>query len=66
MLLVGRQCDVGIKIRSISTVEVALLGRVLLNVVVEAGSFVNQRAIILLPEEPKLHADWDVNKESGL
>ena len=56
MLLVGRQCDVGIKIRSISTAEVALLGRVLLNVLVETGSFVSQCTIILLPEGPKQHA----------
>ena len=56
-LLVGCQCDVGVRVRYISKVEAALLRRVLLNVVVEAGSFVYESAIILLPEEPKRHAD---------
>ena len=52
MLLVGCQCEVGVRIRSTPKVEAACLGRVLLNVV-EAGSFVYECATILLPEEPK-------------
>ena len=57
MLLVDCQCNVGVRIRSTSKVEAPFLGRLLLNVVVEAGSFVYESVIILLPEEPKQHAD---------
>ena len=57
MHLVGCQCNVEVRIRTTSKVEAPFLGRLLLNVVVEAGSFVYESAVILLPEEPKQHAD---------
>ena len=53
MILVGCQCDVGVRVRSISKFEIALLGQVLLGGLVEIGRFVSQCAIILLPEGPE-------------
>ena len=57
ILLTGCPCDVGVRIRFTSEGEAAFLGRGLLNIVVKAGSFVYESAIILLPEEPKRRAD---------